>query len=141
MPELPKRREPRPSGAGVDAQVAENVAALRTEKGWSQNALATRMREIGQDHWRQTTVSRVENGAQGLTVGELRALTELLGQGVVAGSQVGRVLERTFGDSLELRARRIRAELREVVQSHEALLKQSRDVLADLDDWLDDAPE
>lgn len=62
-----------------DDTIARNIVRLRKAKGLSQSALADAMRERGQDHWRQNTVSRVETGKQSLNFGELRDLTDVLG--------------------------------------------------------------
>lgn len=62
-----------------DETIARNIVRLRKAKGLSQSALADAMRERGQDHWRQNTVSRVETGKQSPNFGELRDLTDVLG--------------------------------------------------------------
>lgn len=71
-----------------DELIAENIVRLRKSKGMSQAALADEMRSHGQDHWRQNTVSRVETGKQDLSFGELRVLTDVLGN-VLEGTSVG----------------------------------------------------
>ena len=67
--------------------IAANVASLRKAQGMSQAALADAMRERGQDHWRQNTVSRVETGKQSLSVGEVIALEEILGGPLMRGTE------------------------------------------------------
>lgn len=69
-----------------DAVLATNVARLRQAAGMSQTALADAMRAEGQDHWRQTTASRVERGRQRLTAGEVLALQRILGPDVIHGT-------------------------------------------------------
>lgn len=71
-----------------DGVVGANVSRLRKRAGLSQTALALAMREAGQTHWRQNTVSRVETGRQSLNVGEFRALSEILGN-VLEGTPLG----------------------------------------------------
>ena len=51
----------------------------REAAGLSQVALADAMRNAGMDHWRQTTVSRVERGTQGVKPWESAALDKILG--------------------------------------------------------------
>lgn len=67
--------------------IAFHVTRRRKALGLSQEALAEAMREAGQAHWRQTTVSRIENGKQELTVRELRSLEGILGN-VMAGTRI-----------------------------------------------------
>lgn len=74
--------DPQFDAAGIQRAIGVNVARLRTVAGMTQSDLAARMREAGRDHWRQTTVSRVENGQQRLPQADLHALTEVLGDGV-----------------------------------------------------------
>ncbi len=60
-------------------RIAWNIARLRKRAGMSQEALARAMVEAGEGHWRQTTVSRVERGKQGLRMSETIALLRILG--------------------------------------------------------------
>ena len=60
------------------AQVGQNVRALRQALGWTQSDLARRMVEEGARSWSQTTVSRVENGRQGITFRDGIALEDAL---------------------------------------------------------------
>lgn len=83
-------------GGGDDAAViAENIRRLRKEKGLSQAALAAAMREADQGHWHQTTVSRVERGAQRLNLDEAEALGEILG-GVFTGTAFAHAMTDLF---------------------------------------------
>lgn len=68
--------------------IAANVVRLRKSAGMSQNVLASAMRDHGHSAWRQTTVSRVERGVQELRMGEMRALSRILGEGVLAGTKL-----------------------------------------------------
>lgn len=74
-------------------RVGSNIRYLREELGISQSALAESMREGGQDHWRQTTVSRVERGTQELSVGELLALERVFGPGTIFGTTTDETLQ------------------------------------------------
>lgn len=66
--------------------VGASVRKARAAKGMSQKALATAMHDAGLTHWRQNTVSRVENGRQPLDVEELQALTVILGKDFLSES-------------------------------------------------------
>lgn len=59
--------------------VTSNLAALRVQAGMKQAELAEAMRQEGQTHWYQTTVSRVEHGTQKLRPDEARSLQKVLG--------------------------------------------------------------
>ena len=74
------------SDAPGDEVVAANVRELRSAAGLSQAALAQQMRERGHDHWHQTTVSRVESARQGLRLGDVAALNEILRGNVLQGA-------------------------------------------------------
>ena len=76
------------TGDGDGATVGANIRQLRKQRGMSQTALAEAMREAGQSHWYQTTVSRVELGTQGLDLDEAGALEDVLGGGIWAGTQI-----------------------------------------------------
>lgn len=70
--------------AEVPTEVAETVRARRRELGWSQDALAARMRALGMAAWHQTTVAKIERPDQGgryrvLTLPEAVALALALG--------------------------------------------------------------
>lgn len=69
-----------------DKRIGSNVRFLRQERGFTQAQLAEEMQKAGQDHWYQTTVSRVERGSQSLTSAEVLALNEVLGSGVMHGT-------------------------------------------------------
>lgn len=56
-----------------------NLAALRVQAGMKQAELAEAMRQEGQAHWYQTTVSRVEHGTQKLRPDEAHSLQKVLG--------------------------------------------------------------
>lgn len=62
-----------------DRTLSQNVTRLRKVCGLSQAALAEAMRERGQGHWRQTTVSRIETAKQAVSVGEAVELAAILG--------------------------------------------------------------
>ncbi|MFK5688737.1 helix-turn-helix domain-containing protein [Ornithinimicrobium sp. LYQ92] len=80
-------------GRADDRRVGSNVRYARQEVGLSQSDLAAAMREAGQEHWHQTTVSRVERGAQSITVAEGMALTTILGPGVSFGTSTDSELQ------------------------------------------------
>lgn len=93
---------------------------MRQEKGLSQQDLARAMKERGQTHWHQTTVSRVERGTQEVNLGELRALEQVLGSGLMFGTRtdvsmrgVGIQVERTLA-------------LRQLRKVHEALVESEK---------------
>lgn len=65
--------------ANDDEQMGANLRTAREDRRISQTALAEEMRAAGFDHWRQTTVSRVERGAQRLRLSEVIALEKLVG--------------------------------------------------------------
>jgi|GEM_PF-2357041 len=74
----------------------ELVRKARVASGLSQEALAERMRAAGARHWRQTTVSRIENGSQPLSVHDavlleviLEGLADAPGGGQGVGALVG----------------------------------------------------
>lgn len=79
-----------PSGQDDDL-LAANVARLRRSQRLSQAALAEAMRAQGMTHWHQTTASRVELGRQRLTGGEVLALQKILGNEVIAGTELAGV--------------------------------------------------
>jgi ribosome-binding protein aMBF1 (putative translation factor) len=120
-------------------RVGQNVRDLRAAAGLSQVALADAMRNAGMDHWRQTTVSRIENGAQTITnTGELKALEAILGDGVMRGTD--------FEDMMRKAGRRIHdafvrvklgmadKALTESIEQSQAALKQVRHLRYVFDD-------
>ena len=69
-------------------RLGRNVRDLRVASGLSQTALADAMRVAGLEHWRQTTVSRIERGTQVINMGELKALEAIVGEGVLRGTEL-----------------------------------------------------
>jgi transcriptional regulator with XRE-family HTH domain len=65
-------------GHAAEQYLPENLRALRERKGISQAALAKAMKDRGWP-WHQTTVVRIESGAQSLGFGETVDLAQLLG--------------------------------------------------------------
>jgi transcriptional regulator with XRE-family HTH domain len=65
-------------GHAAESYLPENLRALRERKGMSQAALAKAMRERDWP-WHQTTVHRVESGAQSLSIGEIVDAAYVLG--------------------------------------------------------------
>ena len=61
-----------------DENFAINLKRYREEMGWSQNRLATAMRDRGWAGFRQTTVSRIEKGEQPVKLAEAIDLSEAL---------------------------------------------------------------
>jgi transcriptional regulator with XRE-family HTH domain len=102
--------------------VAFNVARLRKGLDMSQTALAEAMQEAGQTHWRQNTVSRVETGKQAFSLGEVRALTDILGGDVMAGT--------FFSQSLRTSARGLQRAVvaRRLKQADDALSQALTDI-------------
>lgn len=101
-------------------RIGSNIRYMRQEKGLSQQDLARAMKERGQTHWHQTTVSRVERGTQEVNLGELRALEQVLGSGLMFGTRtdvsmrgVGIQVERTLA-------------LRQLRKVHEALVESEK---------------
>ncbi len=99
---MPNQRQPQPPGRITHAELQElasdqaddrtvgaNIRVLRERKGLSQVALARAMVDRGLTVWRQTTVSRVEKGDRQLYVNEMRALDEIIGPGLSAGTRLG----------------------------------------------------
>lgn len=116
---------------GPDAQlVADNMRRLRKAAEMSQGALAEAMRERGETHWRQTTVSRVENARQTLTMGEHRALEDILGPEVIAGTELQKSLRKFAGAVSD-------AAVTWRVQRLEELLTEAGEYLDDLKRLLD----
>lgn len=92
------------SGGMAEVTVGENVRRLRKAAGMSQAELAAAMRERGQLHWRQNTVSRVENGRQPLDFLELEPLGEILGN-ILDGTAEAQSISRAFTGRDELATR------------------------------------
>lgn len=65
-------------GHAAESYLPENLRALRERKGLSQAALAKAMRDRDWP-WHQTTVHRVETGAQPLGIGEIVDAAHILG--------------------------------------------------------------
>jgi transcriptional regulator with XRE-family HTH domain len=63
----------------IEAEFGERVRVLREALGRSQEAVASRMRELGHE-WHQTTLSRVEKGQRGISLDESYCLAAVLGQ-------------------------------------------------------------
>lgn len=70
------------------ATIAANIQRIRKEQGLSQTALANAMQAAGATHWRQTTVSRVEQGKQEIRFDEVKALATVLGPDVFTGTSM-----------------------------------------------------
>lgn len=117
-----------------DARViADNIRRLRAAAGMSQAQLAEAMCERGQTHWRQTTVSRIENGRQSMTMGEHRDLEEVLGPDVISGTELQlslRQFSSVVADSvISMRVRRLEellTEAGETLEDLQQLLKIKR---------------
>lgn len=67
-----------PNGRTVDQNIAGNLRAIRGSKGLSQTKVAAEMSACGWP-WHQTTVRRVETGAQTVSAGEGEDLAAVLG--------------------------------------------------------------
>jgi transcriptional regulator with XRE-family HTH domain len=104
-------------------RIGRNLVSLRKEKGLTQTALADAMREAGQDHWRQNTVSRVEGGQQPLNLGEIRALSRIVSARLLEGTELAEGLRAT---AEEINALVIREQLTRAT----ALLREATDALA-----------
>lgn len=70
-----------------------NVKRIRQDRGLSQTALAEAMAGRGHSAWRQTTVSRTEQGARALLFAEMGDLAEILGAGVMRDTSVSRSMD------------------------------------------------
>lgn len=55
------------------------VKNLREDKGWTQNQLASELRDAGLSEFRQTTVARLENGDRAIKLGESKIIAAVLG--------------------------------------------------------------
>lgn len=113
-----------------DQLTGANVARLRKEKGLSQTALAEVMREQGHD-WHQNTVSRIENGRQSLSVGEVRHLGRILGGNVLAGTALGKSMSELASTLTDAA---IANGLREAV----AALAKAMEALTDVQELIED---
>lgn len=119
----------------VRRTMSANVVRLRVAKGWSQSDLAAKMQEAGHAHWRQTTVSRVENGKQRISADDLELLGEVLGGDLLAGLPV-------FATGVDL-GQRGKAALRRAEQLAAESLREARlaRALLDMSGFLRDHPE
>lgn len=128
----------------VRRTMSANVVRLRVAKGWSQSDLAAKMQEAGHTHWRQTTVSRVENGKQRISADDLELLGEVLGGDLLAGLPVfatGVDLP-VFATGVDL-GQRGKAALRRAEQLAAESLREARlaRALLDMSGFLRDHPE
>lgn len=112
-------------------RIGSNIRYMRQEKGLSQQDLAREMKGRGQTHWHQTTVSRVERGAQEVNLGELRALEQVLGSGLMFGTRTDANL-RGIGVQVErtLALRRLRYVHQALVES-EKVVRELRELYRD----------
>src|SRR6516164_3759995 len=70
---------PRPEPAGLaDERFAANIREERERRKLSQGELARRMAERGYPYYQQT-IRRIEEGRRKVSVGEAKALAEILG--------------------------------------------------------------
>lgn len=111
-----------------ERQIGTNLRALRQRKGLSQTALGEAMAERGMTAWRQTTVSRVEQGTRSLYVDELEALEQILGGGLWASTKLAQGVQMIAVAGLQTQMRSRLRKLREEVDELEEML----DVLARL---------
>lgn len=68
-----------PTGAIEERNFIANMKRLREAAGLSQGELAQRMNANGWDKFHQTTISRMEKGAQPVRLGEARGIADALG--------------------------------------------------------------
>lgn len=111
-----------------DDALAANIARLRRTRRLSQKALAEAMRNHGQDHWRQTTASRVELGQQRLTGAEVVALQKVLGNEVIAGTELDALLKVSYPAVRDEAARRALAEAEAALTGALGVIRELRAV-------------
>ncbi len=87
--------------------VRVNFKRLREQRGWRQEDLAARMRAVGLDSWRQSTVAQVETCRRPLSLGVLLFL-----QGVfnLSRTQLFRELLATDADAVKVEGVRLSAD-------------------------------
>lgn len=116
-----------------DRVIAANVARLRKAQRMSQDALGAAMRDAGQAHWRQTTVSRVENGRQRLTAGEVLALQQVLGPDVIGNTSMLADLQAAHPHVRDLAARKALADAERALAQALATVRELRALYDDED--------
>ena len=67
-------------------QIGKNVAQTRRNRDISQRELAAQMKDLGNKHWHQNTVSRVEKSIQKPDLQEIGHLVRILGTEVLDGT-------------------------------------------------------
>lgn len=67
-------------------QIGKNVAQTRRNRDISQRELAAQMKDLGNKHWHQNTVSRVEKSIQKPNLQEIGHLVRILGTEVLDGT-------------------------------------------------------
>lgn len=112
------------------AALRRNLVELRRASEVNQEALARAMQAMGLAHWRQTTVSRVERGAQDLTAEELIALGFIFGQPLFEDTMLEWSDESPFmpdvGDQDAIVAARLKlAQAQALAESRRARLKEA----------------
>lgn len=126
------------------ARLGRNVASLRRGAGLSQQALADEMRHQGMDHWRQTTVSRVESGAQVVDCDEWLALEGIVGADVLAGTRyelLGSPPRPSAGRARDTHLRAGFSQAREALEASRRELDKAERYLNDLMDAFENAPD
>lgn len=76
----------KPVLASSMTRLVQNLVDLRRESGLTQSGLASLVQAMGLDHWRQTTVSRIESRTQDLTAQEVMALGGIFGRTLFEGT-------------------------------------------------------
>lgn len=112
-----RKHPPKPTS---DPQLGVNMKAHRRALGLSQKDLAAKMRERGRENWHQNTVSRIELGQQAIVnLGDVRALQDILGVDVAAGSSFSTAFHGAFNERTMLS--RARAMLQQIQESVDEL--------------------
>lgn len=109
-----------------DDALAANIARLRRSQRMSQAKLADAMRAHGQTHWHQTTASRVELGKQRLTGAEVVALQQILGDEVIAGSELDALLKLAYPAVRDEAARQALADAEQALSGALAVIRELR---------------
>lgn len=121
--------------ASADAEtIRTNITTARKAAKMSQAEMGKAMASRGHEHWRQTTVSRVETGRQAIKVAEMETLSEILGVSVIEGTGLAQS-SRDLG-----RQAREQAVLHRVRQVEESLL-DALQMLGDIEKYVHAADE
>ena len=125
--------------------IAQNIARIRAERGWSQATLAEAMTKAGST-WHPTTVARAENGQRNFDLDDIDALLGVMPtavEGTYIGALLGSTRMHAFDDlrNLDQAIQSGRTAIEALLAAQETMLLMQRRWIERIDTNTPDADE